>query len=267
MAQLICRMNGSRGRRIAIYDSKCVITTDVSLGSILTHNALDGEKTVFYIDVQGIQFKRGKFTLGYLQLETASVQMNNRSDNMFSENTFTFGDSVDAPSNELMEKVRDYIADRIESYKYGTPANKQYLYDLVALGEQTSACQLERAVVKQVHEELARKREQEMAEKQRTEAERQQKERLERERAAEEFRRSIQDRGDVLQIDLFFAQAQTCTRILQVQQLWDRFAWVDGEATTLISRKISKAAQLERMYGSSGNSVANLLEEIRKILN
>ena len=127
MSVLICKLTGVRGRRIAVYDNKCVITTDVSLGSLLTSNALDGQKTIFYIDVQGIQFKKSGLTIGYLQLETSSIQMNNQNSHMFSENTFTFEDTSNGIPNALMEKIHDYILDRIESYKYGTPAQNEYL--------------------------------------------------------------------------------------------------------------------------------------------
>ena len=66
MSEFICDLSGSRGRSIDVYDNKCVITTDVTVGSVLTNNALDGQKTIFYMDVSGIQFKKSGFTLGYL---------------------------------------------------------------------------------------------------------------------------------------------------------------------------------------------------------
>lgn len=117
MSKLICSIEGVRGRSIEVFDNKCIITTNVTLGSLLTNNALDGEKTIFYIDVVGVQFKPSAITIGYLQLETSSMQMNNKSSNMFSENTFTF--EGDDTMNKLMREVRDYIVSRIEGYKYG----------------------------------------------------------------------------------------------------------------------------------------------------
>lgn len=120
MSKLICKLAGVRGREIAVYDNKCIITTNVSFGSILTSNALDGEKTIFYIDITGIQFKASGMTIGYLQLETPSMQMNNQSSNQFSENTFTFESGINGVTNELMYCVKDYIIARTEGYKYGT---------------------------------------------------------------------------------------------------------------------------------------------------
>ena len=76
-------IKGARGRHIDVYENKCVITTKVTFGSLLTENATDGEKTIYYRDCTGIQFKKSGFTLGYLQLETGGGMMNNRSSNFF----------------------------------------------------------------------------------------------------------------------------------------------------------------------------------------
>ncbi len=121
MAQYICTIQGSRGRVIDIYDKKCVIKTEVTVGSILANNATDGTKTIFYIDCTGVQFKRSGLTLGYLQFETPSMQMNNQNSNFFSENTFTFEEKAGGLTNTVMENVYEYICYFIESIKYGTP--------------------------------------------------------------------------------------------------------------------------------------------------
>ena len=261
MSVLICKLTGARGRRIAVYDNKCVITTDVSLGSILTNNALDGQKTIFYIDVQGIQFKKSSLTIGYLQFETSSIQMNNQNSNMFSENTFTFEDNSNGIPNAFMEKLHDYIVDRIESYKYGTPAQKKYLYDLVSAAESTSACRIEYAVATQVKKEI-----QEQA--QQLQRERDEKQRQERElqlQAAEEFRRSIEGKDGTEQIKLFLSQASACTRIKEVDTLWNSFNW-DENTSAVFGKKISKAAQIERMYGSNPSTLTKLLDELRQLI-
>lgn len=261
MSVLICKLNGSRGRRIAVYDNKCVITTDVSLGSLMTSNALDGQKTVFYIDVKGIQFKPSRLTIGYLQLETGSVQMNNQSSNMFSENTFTYDETATGISNEMMECIHDYIVDRIESYKYNTPPQEKYLQELVRLAEKVPACVVSPAIVaerKKALQEQAQRQEQERAEQKRLELEAQQQ-------AMEEIRRSYQEQGNDAPIDLFLAQASACTRIREIQELWDSFALNDA-ASAMIGRKITSAAKIERMYGSRPDNVKNLLDEIRKMV-
>ena len=120
MANLICKLTGVRGRSVEIYDCKCIVRTEVTAGSLLTSNATDGEKTIFYIDCTGLQFKESGLAIGYLQFETPSMQMNNQNSNFFSENTFTFEDGKNSITNQLMREVYRFVADRMEGYKYGT---------------------------------------------------------------------------------------------------------------------------------------------------
>lgn len=121
---LYYHMEGARGRELDVYYDKCVITTNVTLGSIIAQNATDGEKTIYYMDCVGVQFKKSAATIGYLQLETASVAMNNKSSNFFHENSFTFESALSADANgltmnEKMEVVADFIKKRIEEIKLG----------------------------------------------------------------------------------------------------------------------------------------------------
>ena len=120
MANLICILYGVRGRNIEIFDNKCIIHTELTAGSLLSGNTTDGEKTLFYMDCVGVQFKESKATIGYLQLETPSMQMNNQSSNFFSENTFTFEQGKNGLSNPIMRQVYRFICERVEGYKYGT---------------------------------------------------------------------------------------------------------------------------------------------------
>ena len=110
------RIRGARGRVLEVYNNKCIIQTKVTLGSVITGNASDGEKTIFYPDCTAIQFKLSRALIGYLQLETPSMQMNNTKSNFFSENTFTF-EGTD--KNELMSEVYYFISDLVGAAKYG----------------------------------------------------------------------------------------------------------------------------------------------------
>lgn len=110
------RIRGARGRVLEVYNNKCIIQTKVTLGSVITGNASDGEKTIFYPDCTAIQFKLSRALIGYLQLETPSMQMNNTKSNFFSENTFTFEGSS---QNELMSEVYYFISDLVGAAKYG----------------------------------------------------------------------------------------------------------------------------------------------------
>lgn len=120
MANLICMLEGVRGRAMSLYDTKCIIYTKKTAGSFITGNFTDGEKTIYLCDVVGVQFKRSGGLIGFLQFETASMQMNNKDSNMFSENTFTFEEGKNGVTNALMEAIYDYITDRIEELKYNT---------------------------------------------------------------------------------------------------------------------------------------------------
>lgn len=111
---IIYDVTGSRGRRLIVFEDKVIIKTSVTAGSILTGNVSDGEKTIYYADCIGIQFKESGLQLGYLQLETASALMNNKASNFFNENSFTFEGSV---LNGQMQEIADYIRAKIEECK------------------------------------------------------------------------------------------------------------------------------------------------------
>ena len=145
MANFICELEGVRGRNLKIYDTKIIITTKVSVGSVLTGNFTDGTKTIYLCDVVGVQFKKSSGLIGYLQFETSSLQMDNKSDNFSSENTFTYEKGKNGITNGMMEYVYNFICDRIEEIKYNVSiididtaknkiaslaANKQVLVDM-----------------------------------------------------------------------------------------------------------------------------------------
>jgi len=108
----VYRIKGVRGRSLIVYENKAVINVSISVGSLLTGNASDGQKTIYYKDVLSVQYKPSGLQIGYLQLETASMQMNNSRNNFFNENSFTFDNStVDAAT---MNEVTKYIKDKVE---------------------------------------------------------------------------------------------------------------------------------------------------------
>lgn len=110
----ILSIDGSRGRRIDIYTFKCVIKTSVTIGSVITRNATDGEKTIYFSDVSAVQFKEPGLTLGYLQLETAGASMNNLASNFFNENTFTFEGEE---ATEAAREAYKLIIEILDEYK------------------------------------------------------------------------------------------------------------------------------------------------------
>lgn len=114
MEESVYQLKGARGRSMDVYPDKCVIRTKVGIGSFLSGNVTDGEKTIYYVDCIGVQFKKPSLTIGYLQLETASGLMNNKGSNFFNENTFTW-ESNDL--NGTMEEVYQYVKRRVDKAK------------------------------------------------------------------------------------------------------------------------------------------------------
>jgi len=118
VAGAVYSIDGARGRHIDVFENKCIIKTKVTLGSFLAQNMTDGEKTIYYRDCVGVQFKNAGLTLGYLQFETSSGMMNNKNSNFFGENTFTWEPGgKNGISNQAMEEVYSYIRKRIDVIK------------------------------------------------------------------------------------------------------------------------------------------------------
>ena len=112
---LVYDLAGVRGRHAKIYEDKVVLSVKAGIGSFITGNISDGEKTIYYADCIGVQYKASGFQIGYLQFETAGGIMNNKQSNFFNENTFTWDTTVQ--SNEKMEEVAKYVKDRVNYYK------------------------------------------------------------------------------------------------------------------------------------------------------
>ena len=129
---LVYDLQGVRGRRMRVYEDRAVLSVKAGLGSFVTGNYSDGEKTIYYVDCIGVQFKESGFQIGYLQLETASRLMNNNQNNFFNENSFTFDTSVQ--SNEKMNEVADYIRARVSEAKNG-PKQQTVVQEVSAADE------------------------------------------------------------------------------------------------------------------------------------
>lgn len=106
-------IDGARGRHLRVYKDKCIISTTTTVGSFISGNVSDGEKTIYYSDIIGVQYKKPGYQLGYLQLETASALMNNRNDNFFNENSFTFAEK----SMVEVEKAAAFIRQKVDEIK------------------------------------------------------------------------------------------------------------------------------------------------------
>ena len=112
----IYHVSGSFGQAIDVYENKCVITRKVSLGSLVTGGFTNGEKTIYYVDCVGVQFKRygTGLTNGYLQLETSTSFSKGKASNFVNENTFII---TSEEQNEQCKEIADYIKEKIEEVK------------------------------------------------------------------------------------------------------------------------------------------------------
>lgn len=114
---LVYDLQGVRGRYMKVYENRAVIGVKATIGSLFSGNLSDGEKTIYYRDCIGVQFKESGLQIGYLQLETASGIMNNKQSNFFNENSFTFDTTVQ--TNEKMIEVANYVRSKVEEAKSG----------------------------------------------------------------------------------------------------------------------------------------------------
>ena len=127
MSVLMYSLKGTRGRSIKIYDRKVEIKVEAAAGSLITDHAADGEKTVYYTDVIGLQYKEPGKTTGYLHFETANGQMNNEQTGFWSENSFTFTEKEVGKAR--MREVVEYVKDTLETIKYGSISSKEEVSD------------------------------------------------------------------------------------------------------------------------------------------
>lgn len=137
MAKLLYDLKGALGRRMKMYDTKVEIETVATAGSFMTGNLTDGKKTIFYEDVVGVQYcpqPLNLVTVGYLQFETASAQMNQSGSNQFSENTFTYKHDSNGITDRMMEKIYNEVCNLIETVKHqrnAEPASSSTLIQTV----------------------------------------------------------------------------------------------------------------------------------------
>lgn len=98
---------------LEVFEDKLTITPKGVLGFM--NKGLKGTKTLLYISISAIQFKKGGMTNGYLQFSLPGG--NESKGGVFAavkdENTFMFKPR----DNELAEKIRDYVESRVQAAK------------------------------------------------------------------------------------------------------------------------------------------------------
>ncbi|MBQ3055506.1 MAG: SHOCT domain-containing protein [Oscillospiraceae bacterium] len=107
------------GKILDVYENKVVFTSTKSTSTLVTglvfgNSVTQGEKTIYYKDATGVQYKPSTVLDGYIQVETASGNMTSSSSQYSGENSIQFSGKK---LNEEAEIVVAYIKDRIEEIK------------------------------------------------------------------------------------------------------------------------------------------------------
>lgn len=110
---------GSEGRILSVYEDRVSLITRPKF---MVGNSSDGEKTIYYKDCVGLQFKPSPSSkgLGYLQFETSS-NMTNHSSTYYNENTFVWYPNKSEVTNESMQKICDFVHEKVGAYKKADP--------------------------------------------------------------------------------------------------------------------------------------------------
>ena len=259
MARFIARVLGARGRTLSIYDTKCVISTSVTPGSILSGNAIDGEKTIFYLDCVGVQFKEAGRTLGFLQLETASMQMNNQTSNVSSENSFTFED-VPGSTNAVMQIVYAAVCDLVETVKYCPPVKVEQLWDIVLKLAEADLI-VDAHLLFDARDNVKLQQEQEAKE-----AEEKRRQALEEAQArTSDIAKQLEELGGLRER---LEAVKDCKRVQDVMKVWRSDSWeeLSQEKKDQIQAFLDEWDNRERLYGSNEQRTQGVILSLLALL-
>lgn len=107
------------GKILDVYDNKVVFTSTKSTSTLVTGLAFgtsvtQGEKTIYYKDAIGVQYKAPSIADGYIQIETAAGGMTSASSQYGGENSIQFAGKDKAAEAEI---VVNFIRNKIEEIK------------------------------------------------------------------------------------------------------------------------------------------------------
>lgn len=113
-----CLVN-NLGKILDVYENKVVFTSTQSTSTVVTGLVLgtsmtQGEKTIYYKDAIGVQYKPSSIADGYIQIETAAGGVSTASSQYGGENAIQFSGKQ---SNEDAEIIVAYIRKQIEEIK------------------------------------------------------------------------------------------------------------------------------------------------------
>lgn len=129
-----CIVN-SFGKILDVYENKVVFTSTKSTSTVVSglifgDSMTQGEKTIYYKDAIGVQFKPASITDGYIQVETAVGGMTSVKSQYGGENSIQFGSKVNADA----ETVTNFIKQKIEEIK-NTPVGGTVIQQSTAADE------------------------------------------------------------------------------------------------------------------------------------
>lgn len=129
-----CIVN-SFGKILDVYDNKVVFTSTKSTSTVVSSlifgdSLTQGEKTIYYKDAIGVQFKPATITDGYIQVETAVGGMTSAKSQYGGESSIQFGSKV----NDEAETVTNFIKQKIEEIK-NTPVGGTVIQQSTAADE------------------------------------------------------------------------------------------------------------------------------------
>ena len=113
-----CMVN-NLGRILDVYDNKVVYTSTQSTSTMVTGlvfgtSVTQGEKTIYFKDAIGVQYKPSSLADGYIQVETAAGGMTSSSSQYGGENSIQFSGKE---KNAEAEIIVAFIQKKIEEIK------------------------------------------------------------------------------------------------------------------------------------------------------
>ena len=113
-----CMVN-NLGKILDVYDNKVVFTSTQSTSTVVTGlvfgtSMTQGEKTIYYKDAIGVQYKPSSIADGYIQVETAAGGVSSSSSQYSGENSIQFSGKE---KNEEAEVIVAFIRKQIEDIK------------------------------------------------------------------------------------------------------------------------------------------------------
>jgi len=113
-----CMVN-STGKILDVYDNKVIFiatqsTSTVVTGLVFGTSVTQGEKTIYYKDAVGVQYKPSLVADGYIQVETAAGGVTSSLSRFVGENAIQFAGKE---QNEEAEIVVTFIRKKIEEIK------------------------------------------------------------------------------------------------------------------------------------------------------